>query len=140
MGVSAKPDPARPSSDRGFEYQSQDLSPFHWRLSRRSAAWQPPTDVYETESHLHVRVEIAGMRQEDFVIELQGRSLVIRGVRQEKSERCAYHQMEIRFGEFSIELELPMFVDADLVQAVYNEGFLRLTLPKAQPKQINIVE
>jgi hypothetical protein len=34
----------------------------------RSPYWRPPTDVIETEEYVLVRVEIAGMREEDFVI------------------------------------------------------------------------
>lgn len=135
MDQFSKPDPEHSISDRGSDFQ--DLSPYHWRLTWRSA-WTPPTDVFETETALHVRVEIAGMRQEDFNIELHGRSLSIRGARQDIDERRAFHQMEIRFGEFIIELELPQFVETDRVQAAYADGFLRLTLPKAQPKQINV--
>jgi HSP20 family molecular chaperone IbpA len=105
-----------------------------------SPAWRPPTDVYETEDTIIVRVEIAGMREQDFLVGLNGPVLTIRGVRQDVPERRSYHQMEIRFGEFNIELGLPFHVDADQVQAVYNNGFLRILLPKAHPRQIPIVE
>ena len=45
----------------------------------RTPVWRPPTDVYELEETLVVRVEIAGMREEDFIIQLNGRILSIRG-------------------------------------------------------------
>jgi len=106
----------------------------------RTPAWRPPTDVYETEDKLIVRVEIPGMREDDFTIELNGRILSIRGVRQDLSERRAYHQMEIRFGEFIIEIELPFHIEVNQVEAVYNNGFLRVILPKARPRQISIAE
>jgi HSP20 family protein len=80
------------------------------------------------------------MQEDDFLIELNGRMLSIRGVRQDAAERRAYHQMEIRYGEFNIELELPYQVEAERVQAVYQDGFLRVILPKAQPRHITIVE
>ncbi|MFM8320102.1 MAG: Hsp20/alpha crystallin family protein [Chloroflexota bacterium] len=133
-----KPDDYRPDSERSSETQYSDLGPFNWRISLRTPAWRPPTDVFETESAIIVRVEIAGMRQEDLAIELNGRLLTIRGVRQDINERRAYHQMEIRFGEFSIDLELPAYVEVSQVQAIYTDGFLRLTLPKARPRQISI--
>ena len=125
------------------DFQFLESSPLNWRLSSRSHAWRPPTDVYETEDVLHVRVEIAGMREEDFAIELNGRLLTIRGLRQDTSERLtklAYHQMEIRFGEFNVEFELPFPVDSGQVQATYSDGFLRITLPKARPHTIPIAE
>jgi HSP20 family protein len=115
-------------------------------LNFRSPLWRPPTDVYETEEVFVARVEIAGMRDEDFAIELDGRDLLIRGVRPELPGSAsltgarAYHQMEIRFGEFSLSLELPGGVVADGVQAIYENGFLVVTLPKARPRQILVEE
>lgn len=139
--VSSNPTELQPEErDRRSETQYIELGPFSWRLTMRSAAWRPPTDLYETENAVVVRVEIAGMREDDFIIELNGRILAIRGIRQDQSERRAYHQMEIQFGEFAIELELPQHVEADQVEAVYNNGFLRVSLPKARPRQISIAE
>jgi HSP20 family protein len=110
------------------------------REPMRPPAWHPPTDLYETEGAIIARVEIAGMSDDDFSIELNGRLLTIRGIRQDIPERRAYHQMEIRFGEFSIDLELPASVDTDQVEAVYSNGILRVLLPKALPHQIPILD
>jgi HSP20 family protein len=120
------------------EMQFMDSGLGQWRISIRSPLWRPPTDVYETEESIVVRVEIAGMRDEDFTIELDGRLLSVRGVRPDSPARRAFHQMEIRFGEFSIELEMPAAVAAEKVGAVYNNGFLMLTLPKARPHHIPV--
>jgi HSP20 family protein len=130
----------QPDTDRSADTQYLDFGPFGWRMSMRSPAWRPPTDVFENENTIIVRVEIAGMREEDFSIELNGRNLTVRGSRQDIPERRAFHQMEIHFGEFAIELELPHPIDADQVQAVYSAGFLRIQLPKARPRQIPIAE
>jgi len=132
-----------PEGERSSDTQFIDLSPFNWRINLRSPAWRPPTDVFETEQAVVVRVEIAGMREGDFTIELNGRILSIHGMRSERSdmpERRAYHQMEIRFGEFNLDLELPTYIEPDMVQAVYSDGFLRVSLPKARPRQIPITD
>ena len=136
--VHLKPDSARPRW-----YVSEDInqpaSPVNrWRMTGRTHAWRPPTDVFEIETAIIVRVEIAGMREEDFSIALSDRYLVIRGQRPDVSERRAYHQMEIFFGEFMCEVELPVQVVADEVSAEYHAGFLRVTLPKARPKKIEL--
>ena len=130
----------QPEPDRSAETQFIDVSPFGWRITMRSPAWRPPTDVFETESTIVVRVEVAGMREQDFSIELNGRNLTVRGSRQDLPERRSFHQMEIYFGEFAIELELPNYIEADRVQAVYSDGFLRVNLPKARPRQIPVAE
>jgi HSP20 family molecular chaperone IbpA len=100
--------------------------------------WRPPTDVYEVEQQVVVRVEIAGMREEDFSILLDGRFLSIRGARFDASERRAYHQMEIPFGEFSSDVELPCEVDGQKIEAIYSHGFLMITLPKLRPQRIQV--
>jgi HSP20 family protein len=109
-----------------------------FRLSSRSCVWSPPTDVYETEEAVIVRVEVAGMREEDFEILLEERFLSIRGTRPDISERRAYHQLEIPFGEFISDVELPVPVATDQIEAIYQSGFLRLVLPKITPHQIRV--
>jgi HSP20 family protein len=108
------------------------------RLAARSHFWRPRTDVYETEDSVVVRVEVAGMREADFTIILDGRFLTVRGVRPDIQERRAYHQMEIPFGEFSSEVELHSPVVSQAVEASYSNGFLRIVLPKARPQRIEV--
>ena len=109
-----------------------------WRNGVRSPVWRPPTDVYETEQDVIVRVEVAGMREDDFLISLTGDRLSVRGNRPDIQEKRAYHQMEIPFGEFSLEVKLPAPVLADQVVAEYQDGLLRLVFPKDKPKRIQV--
>ena len=129
--------PDRQSSDAVKSTQSEAL---RWRNATRQHVWRPPTDVYETEEAIIVRVEIAGMREADFSVQLIENSLQIRGTRLDVSERRSYHQMEIPFGEFSSEIDLLVAVVADQIEAVYRDGFLRIVLPKARPQQIKVSE
>lgn len=103
-----------------------------------SNIWTPPTDVYETEENLVVKVEVAGMREDDFEVSVEEQVLLIRGSRPDINERRAYHQMEIRFGKFEIALGLPSGVDLDHASAEYKDGFLTVVFPKIQPKQIEV--
>jgi HSP20 family protein len=112
----------------------------NWRVTSRPRAWRPPTDVYEHEDKLVVRVEIAGMNESEFTISLDQNILTVRGVRQDVTERRAYHQMEINFGEFATAVEILVPIDSDHVKAEYQNGFLWVFLPKAQPKLIKINE
>ena len=109
-----------------------------WQVSLHSYAWSPPTDVYETENNFVVRVEAAGMRESDFTINAEDNFLVISGVRSESPEWRAYRQMEIRFGEFSTSIELPLGVDVSKADADYKDGFLSVILPKLKPTTIII--
>jgi HSP20 family protein len=106
----------------------------------RSHVWRPATDVFEIEESIVVRVEIAGMREEDFSISLKGNQLTVRGNRPDVLERRAYYQMEISFGEFLTEVNLPGPVLSDHVTAEYIDGFLRLVFRKDRPKKIIVTE
>jgi HSP20 family molecular chaperone IbpA len=113
-------------------------SHFSWRVSGHPLAWRPPTDVYVTDKAIVIRVEIAGMKDGEFVISLENNILTIRGTRPDNSERRAYHQMEIRFGEFRTDIELHWPVDSDYIDAEYHDGFLHLLLPKTKPYNVEI--
>ncbi|NJC95510.1 MAG: Hsp20/alpha crystallin family protein [Anaerolineales bacterium] len=99
-----------------------------WRV--RSNVWRPPTDVYETEDSFVVRLEIAGLKDEDIEVLLQENTLIVTGGRSDSSERRAYHQMEIPFGKFSVGIELPASIDSENVSAEYKDGFLTIHLPR----------
>jgi HSP20 family protein len=110
----------------------------NWRLTIRPNVWAPPTDVYETDLRFIVRVEIAGMNEEDFLVRVEQGRLLISGIRPVTPEARAFHRMEINYGEFYTEVELPEALNLNLVEAEYVNGFLLVTIPRAQPKHINI--
>ncbi len=111
------------------------------RSRRRGAIWVPPTDVFETEDQIVVQVEVAGVKQSDLAVSLQDRRLVITGTRTDQGpSQRAYHQMQVRFGDFGTEVELPAAIDESAIAASYSEGFLRIVLPKRKPRQIDVQE
>lgn len=99
----------------------------------QASLWSPPTDLFEAGDAFVVRVEIAGMREEDFEVALENDVLVVSGSRSDPSVRRAYHQMEIRFGKFASAVVLPSAVEVELAHAEYKDGFLTVTLPKSKP-------
>lgn len=112
------------------EKRSEVLHAVSWQIQVRSTLWSPPTDFYETDDAYVVRVEVAGMRDQDFDVSLENNFLTISGVRPDISQRRAYHQMEIRFGRFSTSVGIPGLVNIEKAEAVYEDGFLVVTLPK----------
>ena len=107
-----------------------------WQI--RSSIWSPPTDIYETEENFIVRMEIAGMREDEIEVAVENNVLMISGNRPDLNERRAYHQMEIRFGKFEIAVEIPVAVEIESAVAEYKDGFLMIQLPKANPKQVKV--
>lgn len=108
------------------------LQTISWHV--RSSMWSPPTDVYETEQNYVIKVEIAGMRDEDFDVAYENNTLLISGYRPDRNERRAYHQMEIRFGRFELAVEIPVPVSLEKATAEYKDGFLTIMLPRSDGK------
>lgn len=108
-----------------------------WNM-RHIQVWEPPTDVYESEEGLIVRVEIAGVQEENLTITVSNRMLTISGVRHDLDAKQAFYQMEIRYGEFSTEIYLPWAVDPEQVQAAYEAGFLRVIVPRPSARRVPV--
>lgn len=125
-------------SDMRIDGAHGSLMAIGWHVGIRSYAWSPPTDVYETEVSFVVRIELAGMRESDFNVEINENTLVISGIRSDPPERRAYRQMEIRCGEFSSGVELPAGLDVQHSEANYEDGFLVIIFPKIKPFGISI--
>jgi HSP20 family protein len=110
-------------------------------MKNQSRNWRPPTDVYESDDHIIIKVEIAGMSQENFEITFYKNVLSISGCRtDENSSIRSFHQLEIGYGEFLSTIEINIPIQVDQAEAIYNNGFLILMLPKAKPKSIKIKE
>ncbi len=96
------------------------------------ARWRPDTDMYETPTTVEIIVDLAGVEEDDFEVQLFEDVLVVEGRRLLPScqEGAVYHAAGIRQGPFQLELPLPAPVDAERVEARYDRGLLRITLPK----------
>jgi HSP20 family protein len=126
----------RKSFSAAADTRREILQTISWHV--RSNIWSPPTDVYETEDNYVIKVEIGGMRDEDFEVSVENNILTISGYRSDQNERRAYHQMEIRFGRFELAVEVPVTVDLEKATAEYKDGFLMVMLPKSNTKQDRI--
>ena len=118
--------------------QSETIRTVGWQVT--SSLWSPPTDVYDTESELVIRLEVAGMRESDFEITFNSGILLVRGVRSDTPERRGYHQMEIHFGKFSTSIGVREPIDLDASVAEYKDGFLVIRMPKAKSTEVKIEE
>jgi HSP20 family protein len=99
-----------------------------------SPKWKPRADVYESADELIVHMDIAGMRAEDFSVELDEGILRIAGERQTRQQgKRHYHAMEVQVGPFERRFRLPVIVDPASTRATYLHGFLEIRLAKQPP-------
>jgi HSP20 family protein len=118
--------------------RSGQMSPFGdiWQSDRLrllvQTRWRPDADTYETATAVEVVVDLAGVDEDDFEVQLFDDALVVEGRRQPLAcqEGAVYHAAGIRHGPFRVELPLPAPVDPERVAARYDRGLLRITLPK----------
>jgi len=99
-----------------------------------SGHWVPNTDVYTTDTGLVVKVELPGMKSENLEITVdEGSRLRIRGNRPDccRAAKCSFLVMEISYGPFESEIELPDGFDLSKAKAIYVNGFLRVDVPAA---------
>jgi HSP20 family protein len=110
-----------------------------WVGTRQHQAWHPPTDVYETDDCVVVKVEIAGMEEKDFGISLDGKRLLISGIRRDPASKLGYQQMEILYGTFETHVHLARAIEEDKIEAMYQNGFLIVHLPKVKPRTVPVI-
>lgn len=109
-----------------------------------SSAWVPAVDIYETnDKDVVVKVEVPDMKREDIKVTFENNVLTIEGERKasEDVKNEQYHRIERRYGAFRRSFTLPASVDGSRVQAAYQDGVLKITLPQrpeAKPRQIAI--
>ena len=102
---------------------------------------EPATDVYETAESVVVVMEIAGVAAEEIDISVEGKTLTVRGERQDRQRHLSrlYHQMEICCGVFERSVALPAEVDPEGASATYDDGILAIVLPKVEQQLVRRV-
>jgi len=108
-----------------------------------SSAFVPPVDIYEDANHIVLKLEVPGMKLENFDIQLESQTLTVRGERkfEQETKQENYHRVERRYGSFARVFSLPNTLDPESVKANYEAGVLTVVLGKraeAKPKQIKI--
>ena len=100
-------------------------------------------DLFETEDALVVSAPVPGIKPEEVEITITGNTLTVKGETkaEEREEKGNYLRQEVRYGAFQRSMELPADVQADKAEAVFENGMLKLTMPKSEqvkPKSIKI--
>jgi HSP20 family protein len=105
--------------------------------------WELPVDVYQTADEVVVKASVPGLKPDEVDISITGDTLTIKGEHKEEKEvkEENYIYKERRYGTFSRSTLIPVKVKSDKAEAVFEDGILTLTLPKAEevkPKQIKV--
>jgi HSP20 family protein len=112
-------------------------------LSTSTARDFPPVNIWLGDNSVVVTAELPGVTREDVTLNLQEDVLTLEGKREPKlqQENVNWQRRERAYGTFSRAVQLPFRVDADKVQARFNNGVLEIELERLEadrPKKIEI--
>lgn len=100
----------------------------------------PVLDVYEEGHEVIVKADLPGIKKEDVEITLRDNVLTISGERksEEKTETAKYRTYERRYGKFSRSIELPFDIDAEKINAHYENGVLEIKMTKTEAEESKV--
>jgi HSP20 family protein len=103
----------------------------------------PAVDVFEKDDKFVVKAELPGMKENDIDVSVVGDTLCLRGEKKTETEVKDedYYRCERSYGTFYRSIPIPSNVDANKIEASFDDGILEVTLPKsvkAKPKKIAV--
>jgi HSP20 family protein len=145
MTIVRRPSPVRDmltvrqAMDRFFD---DDFRPFQW-LSGGYSGPALPLDVTTDADSVTIEAALPGIKPDDVDITVENSTVTISGKTAEErtAEEGSYVLQEIRRGNFSRTVALPSGLEPDKARATFENGILRLEIPKAEqlkPRQIKI--
>jgi HSP20 family protein len=108
-----------------------------------ASMWSPAVDIFETHDSIVMKAELPGVSRENIDIQVEDNTLTLKGERRFEREvkEENYLRIERSYGAFQRAFNLPTGVQQDKIRAVFKDGVLEVTMPKAEetkPKQVKI--
>lgn len=111
-----------------------------WDRDLREQPFRLPLDVYATPEEIVIVVALPGLTPDEVGIVIEGDTLTIKGELRPPLENVEYLFQERPYGAFSRTLTLNVPVETDKADAVFENGVLTLTLPKAEETKLKVIE
>lgn len=94
----------------------------------------PAVNIKETKDDYMVSLAVPGMKKDDFKVDLEGNILTISCEKEETKEEkeMMYNRKEYNYSAFNRSFTLPDEVKKDAIDARYEDGVLKLMLPKKE--------
>ncbi len=100
-------------------------------------SFSPRVDIYADDQNIFIEAEIPGLKKDELKISLQDNILSISGTKkreEKKDENKQYFRNEIIYGDFSRSFSLPEDINADNVEAQFENGVLKIMIGKNEVK------
>jgi len=111
-------------------------------LSTRERVLSPRVDIIDKPNEFLVKAEIPGVDKKDLDIEIGDDYITLRGEKKETEEHKEedYYYKESFHGKFLREIALPEKVKSDAAKATYENGILKISIPKAEESKAKKIE
>lgn len=104
----------------------------------------PKVDIIDHDKEIEVQAALPGVKKEDLDISIHNQLLTIKASqkseKEEKKDEGRYFRREIMRGAFQRTVSLPDSVDSDNVSANFNDGILKVTIPKSEKSKCKNIE
>jgi HSP20 family molecular chaperone IbpA len=122
--------------------QAKEQSPQSAQSSRREAALLPPVDVVEDASGITLYADLPGVPKDKLHLRVEGDQLLVEGeMSLPQAEGVQPQHAEVQAARLRRTFTLSKELDANQVSAEFNQGVLRVRIPKAahaQPRKIEV--
>lgn len=114
------------------------LAHAHWQASPNIGRplWQPAADIYRTRHGWLIKMELAGVRQDEIQISIRDRNLVVHGIRRDSQQvecdQC--YSLEIAYSRFERQIQLPCDLEHARIATDYRDGMLLIQVDVPQPE------
>lgn len=125
---------------RDLDRLSQEL----WEQATGTWAARMPMDAVRRGDDVEITFELPGVDPESIDVEVENNVLTVRAERREEHERRDGDEVlvrERRFGRYSRQISLGDNLDTDKLEATYQDGLLKVTVPvaeQARPRKIEV--
>ena len=108
-----------------------------WGFCREIRGWNPSVDLFENTDVFILEADLPGVKLDDVKVEIEDGDLVLRGWRvlEQSHSEGHFHAMERSSGHFMRRMRLPEAVDRTAIKAEFNDGVLRVIIPKAEKRK-----
>ncbi len=102
----------------------------------------PSLDIYQDQDNVYAKVALPGVEPENINVSIENDILTLESSTEKKSEidEKNYYRKEIRYGSFRRNVQLPSHVQGDKAEAEYENGILKISIPKRKEEKTKKIE
>jgi len=110
-------------------------------MFKQATNFVPSLDIYQDKDNVIVEAPLAGVKPENVKISIENDVLTLEGKTEKQSEvdEKNYYRKEVSHGSFHRSVALPTAVNGDKARAEYEDGILKITIPKEEKTKAKIV-